>query len=83
LGRIAHAGETATKVGTIAILGSHPDYQQRGIATELVKALCERFRSRGIKTVRIDVDRRDKPLLDFVEHMGFGVGHLIDYSKAI
>jgi ribosomal protein S18 acetylase RimI-like enzyme len=83
LGRIAHAGETATEIGTIAIVGVHPDYQQRGIAAQLVNILCKKYLSRGIKTVRIDVDRRDKELLNFVERMGFGVGHLIDYHKVL
>ena len=70
LGRIARARETATEVGTIAILGVHPDYQRRGIATRLTDALCDKFCSGDIKTVRIahrGVDRRDKPLLDFIE----------------
>lgn len=83
LGRIGHAGETATEVGTVAIFGVHPDYQRRSIASQLVGALLEKYRSRGIRTVHIGVDRRDKPLLEFVEHMGFGVGHLIDYSMSI
>jgi ribosomal protein S18 acetylase RimI-like enzyme len=83
LGQITHAGEAATEIGVIPILGVHPDYQQRGIAAHLVNALCEKYRSRGVRTLRISVDRRDKPLLDFVEHMGFGVGHLIDYSKSL
>lgn len=70
LGRIARARETDTRVGTVAILGVQSDYQRRGIATRLTDALCDKFRSGDIKTVRIahrGVDRRDKPLLDFIE----------------
>lgn len=82
-GRVAQVGEAATEVGVILILGVHPDYQRRGIAGRLVNAICEKFKSKGIKKVGIDVDRRDKDLVNFVEHMGFDVGHLIDYSKAL
>jgi len=83
LGRVAHVGEAATEVGVIQILGVHPDYQRRGIAIQLVNALCEKYRSKGINRVRVDIDQRDKQLLNFVEHVGFSVGHLIDYSKTL
>ena len=70
-GRVVHVGEAATEVGAILILSVHQDYQQRGIATELVNAICEKYSSEGIKTVHIDIDQRDKQLLNFIEHMGF------------
>lgn len=82
-GRVAHFSEAATEVGMVLILGVHPDYQRRGIAVELINAICEKYRSKGIKRVRIDVDRRDKEFLTFIEHMGFSAGHLIDYSKTL
>ncbi|HEY95172.1 MAG TPA: GNAT family N-acetyltransferase [Dehalococcoidia bacterium] len=83
LGGIEHVGETATKVGVIRIVGVHPEYQRKSIATSLVNAICEKYQSKGIKKIKIDIDQRDKQLLSFVEHMGFNVGHLIDYSKTI
>ena len=83
LGQVAHVGEAATEAGQILIVGVNPDYQRRGIAIQLVNAICEKYRSRGIKTVRIGIDQRDKELLSFVEHVGFSVGHLIDYSKTL
>ena len=82
-GRIAHIGEAATEIGVIPILGVHPDYQRSGIATKLVNAIGDKFRSKGIKRVRIDVDQRDKDLVGFVESMGFDVGHLINYSRRL
>jgi GNAT superfamily N-acetyltransferase len=83
LGRIAHVGEGATEEGVILILGVHPDYWRKGVAEGLVNALCGNYRAKGIKNVRIGIDQRDKDLMSFFESMGFGVGHLIDYSKTL
>ena len=83
LGRVAYVGEPATQVGSIIILGVHPDYWRRDIGTQLVDAICEKYCSKGIKTVHTRIDQRDKQLLGFFERMGFTVGHLIDYSKSI
>jgi len=83
LGRLTHVGEAATEIGQILILGVHPDYWRKGIAAALVKAICEKYRSKGIRTVQIGIDQRDKDLAVFFEHMGFSVGHLIDYAKTI
>lgn len=83
LGQVGHVGETATEVGLILILGVHPNDWRKGIAHGLVNGLCEKFRSRGIKTVNIGIDQRDKDLLGFFERLGFSVGYLIDYSKTL
>jgi len=83
LGQVAHIGENAIEIGLILILGVHPDYQRRGIATKLVNALCEKYRSKGIKTIRTTIDQQDKDLLGFAEHMGFRAGHRVDYSKTL
>jgi N-acetylglutamate synthase-like GNAT family acetyltransferase len=83
LGQVGHVGETATEVGLILILGVHPNDWRKGIAHGLVNGLCEKFRSRGIKTLNIWIDQRDKDLLGFFERLGFSVGYLIDYSKTL
>lgn len=83
LGRVVHVGERGIEEGMIIILGVHPDFERRGIAKQLVKALGEKYRSRGIKKVRIRIDQRDKNLIAFFERIGFEVGHLIDYSKTL
>ncbi len=81
LGQVTHVGEAGKEVGQILILGVHPEYWRKGIAGELVKALTEKYRSQGIRSARIGIDQRDKDLAAFFEHMGFNVGHLIDYAK--
>ncbi len=81
LGRIAH--ENDTEVGLLLILGIRPDYQRKGIATKLINALCAKYRSKGIKTICAIVDQQDKDLLGFIEHIGFAVGHRVDYSKTL
>ena len=83
LGQVTHVGEAATEVGQILILGVHPEYWRKGNAAELVKAIMEKYRFKGIRTARIGIDQRDKDLATFFDHMGFNVGHLIDYAKHV
>jgi len=83
LGDIAHIGETATETGTILILGVHPEYQRRGIATKLVNALAEKYRSKGVNKIRLGINTRDKGLVTFAEHMGFSTGHFVLYTKTL
>jgi hypothetical protein len=48
-----------------------------------VRALSDKYRSQGIKVMRIGVDYRDKSLLGLVEHAGFGVDRLVVYSMIV
>ncbi len=81
LGQAAH--EDATGAGLILMLGIHPVIQRKGIATSLVNALCEKYRSKGIKTIRATIDQQDKGLVGFIEHMGFIADPRVDYSKTL
>jgi ribosomal protein S18 acetylase RimI-like enzyme len=71
------------KIGEILILGVHPDYWKKGIASKLLEAILEKYRSKGIQSVHIEVDHRDKALLGFCEQAGFDVGHRVRYSKTL
>jgi ribosomal protein S18 acetylase RimI-like enzyme len=83
LGRTRVVSGATAKVGEILILGVHPDYWQKGIATLLLDAISEKYRSKGIHSLHIEVDHRDKPLLNFCERAGFEVGHRVTYMKTI
>ncbi|MBN2185993.1 MAG: GNAT family N-acetyltransferase [Dehalococcoidia bacterium] len=83
LGQLACLREAATDLGVIQMIGVHPKYQRKGIGAKLVNALADKYRSKGIKIMRIGIDHRDKSLLSLVEDMGFGVGRLIVYAKIL
>ena len=83
LGQVARARESATEIGIVQMIGVHPDYQRKGIGGRLVRALSDKYRSQGIKVMRIGVDYRDKSLLGLVEDAGFGVDRLVIYSMVL
>jgi GNAT superfamily N-acetyltransferase len=83
LGQVARVRESAIEIGIIQMIGVHPDYQRRGIGSRLVRALSDKYRSQGIKVIRIGVDYRDKSLRGLVEHSGFGMDRLLVYSMVV
>ena len=83
LGRRIYLSERGIKVGEIIILGVHPDYGRKGIAAKLVASICQKFKTKGIRTVRIAIDLSDKDLRTFFEHSGFNSDRLLNYIKTI
>jgi len=83
LGQVARLREGVTEIGIIQMIGVHPDYHRKGIGSKLIRALADKYRSEGIKVIRIGVDHRDKSLLGLVEHVGFGVDRLVVYSMMV
>ncbi len=83
VGRQTYLAEREIQEGEIAIFGVHPDYRGKGIATKLINALCDLFRSRGVHRVRIEIDPRDEDLIAFVERSGFTGHHLLQYTKTL
>jgi len=81
LARLMVVGEPVEEVGLIQVLGVDPDYWRRGIATKMMSFLLKRCQAKGIKTVQTMVNERDSQLQGFFEHLGFGPGQLVDYSK--
>jgi ribosomal protein S18 acetylase RimI-like enzyme len=71
------------EVGLIQILGVDPDYQRRGIASKMVKALIDACREKKLSAVRIMINKGDEQLVGLFEHLGFRRGELIDYTKSL
>lgn len=83
LGRQEYLAESDIQQGEIALIAIHPRYYGKGIATRLVDALCELFRSRGINRVGMAVDPADKAMLALVERYGFKSNRLLSYHKTL
>ena len=83
VGRQTYLAETDIQEGEIAIIAVHPDYWGKGVATRLVNALDDLFRSRGLKRVRIPVDPLDEAMIGFLEQSGFSGDPLVYYSKKL
>lgn len=83
ISRRASVSDPPTEVGLILIMGVSPDHWKKGIAKKLGDALVAKYKELGIKEIRIPIDERDMQLRNFFSKLGFGVGHMIDYSKKL
>ena len=81
LGRQTYIAERDIEEGEIAIMGVHPDYQGKLVATELIDRICNLFRSRGVHRVRIGLDPSDKELQAFFERFDFRSQPIVYYNK--
>ncbi len=83
LARLMVVGEPPQETGLIQILGVDPDYWGQGIATKMMSFLLKRCQAKGIKTLQTMVNERDSQLQGFFEHLGFGPGKQVDYSRSV
>jgi ribosomal protein S18 acetylase RimI-like enzyme len=83
VGRQTYIAERDIEEGEIAIIGVDPDYQRKGIANQLVNAICDLLSSKDVYSVRIGIDPDDEDLLAFFERMGFTGQRLLYMSKTL
>jgi ribosomal protein S18 acetylase RimI-like enzyme len=70
-----------TEVCIIHAIFVHPDYQQRGIGSRLIRALLNHCQDEGIATVRALIPRDSKELQALFKRQGFRRSHVINYDK--
>jgi predicted N-acetyltransferase YhbS len=80
---LTYVREQVSEACVIQIFGVDPKYQRQGIASNLIQALLEKCRSKGIKLVRVMVNDHDSELQSFFKRLGFDRGRYIDYSKTV
>ncbi|RLI78607.1 hypothetical protein DRP05_06820 [Archaeoglobales archaeon] len=59
----------------------HPEYRNRRIATELLKAILEILKEKGIEDVEIDVDMMNRSAIELYEKAGFKIARTIPMNS--
>jgi ribosomal protein S18 acetylase RimI-like enzyme len=70
-------------IGWIDTLGVDPLHQKKGLATALTRALIQKLRALGVKTLYTLVSWNDWDLLQFFHAMGFTRGDMINLELKI
>ena len=83
LASLMYVPEKTVEACVIHTLGVDPKYQRKGIATQLIQAVSKTAHDKGIKIIRVMIDKQDKQLQGLFRHLGFQEGRLVDYSKAL
>lgn len=69
--------------GWLEIIGVKPEYQHKGVATALTKALVKAFELYGIDTIYILINWNDTDMVGFLDKFGFKRGNLTSLEKKI
>jgi ribosomal protein S18 acetylase RimI-like enzyme len=70
-------------IGWIDTLGIDPAYQRKGVAKMLAGEMIAAMENIGVNTVYTLVDWRDGDILQFLNHMGFKRGNMINLMREI
>ncbi len=70
-------------IGWIDTIGIDPDYQKKGIATLLFKAIMEEFKKEGVENIYTLVKWEDWDLMCFFKAIGFTRGDMINLEYKI
>lgn len=70
-------------IGWIDTIGVQPEYQKRGVATELVKEMLSNMRKVGVKHVYTLVSWRNGDMLRFFDKLKFKPGDMVNLELEI
>jgi ribosomal protein S18 acetylase RimI-like enzyme len=82
-GRLAYVGMPVELVGFIHMIIVDPDLQRKGIAKELLDAVANSCREKGVNTLRTVVNERDWDLSNFFHEAGFDNSGQVIYTRTI
>jgi mycothiol synthase len=58
-------------IGTISMIGIHPDYRSRGLSKPILAAGLQHLCANGVDHVKLDVDSTNEPAIGLYTSMGF------------
>lgn len=81
LARLTYVGVPFVEIAVIQAVVVDPEYQRRGIASQLVNALLGHCHAEGINTIRAVVEENNADLKRFFQRLGFRRSELVNYAK--
>jgi len=75
--------EFGGRVAFVTDLYLEPDFRRRGIGTEVLKQLEHFCRERGMKTIELQAERRNRAALSFYRRQGFQRHDRVALSKPL
>lgn len=76
--------DTSKNVGYTDPIGTHPDWQQRGMANAVIRDGLRRLKSRGVKKVELGTSSKNIPMQKLAGKSGFTVeSELLWFSKVL
>jgi ribosomal protein S18 acetylase RimI-like enzyme len=82
-GQLAYVGMPVDLVGFIHMIIVDPNLQRKGIARELLDAVANRCKDKGVDIIRTVVSERDWDLSNFFHEAGFDNSGLVIYTRTI
>jgi len=81
LAKLVYAGLPMTGTGVVFLIAVNPEYQKRGIGTMLIAAFEKYCQSKGIKTIRAIVPKKDIKTIKYFTRAGFRQSTTVNYDK--
>lgn len=82
-GRLAYVGIPVQLVGFVHMIIVDPDFQRKGIASDLLDAVARQCAEKEVDTIRTVVGERDWDLSTFFHEAGFDNSGLLIYTRTI
>ena len=85
VGFLAYQLNAQDRVGDVALLAVHPDYQNLGIGTELNNCALQKMKTSGMKMARVETggDPSHAPARRCYEKAGYTALPIVRYHKAL
>jgi ribosomal protein S18 acetylase RimI-like enzyme len=81
LARLTYVGVPFVEIAIIQAVVVDPDYQHRGVASQLVNALLGHCHAEGVNAIRAVVDEGNADLKRFFQRLGFRRSELVNYLR--
>jgi ribosomal protein S18 acetylase RimI-like enzyme len=81
LAKLEYAGFPMTGAAVVFLVDVHPEYQERGIGTMLIKTLEKYAITKGTGVIRAILPQSDSEIISYFTKVGFSQSAVVNYDK--